>query len=75
MNYIDNHCCFRSEYEKGWDKAQRLTVSAKDNSTVVNGLSPFTGYEVSVIAKNGVGESNPSDPSEMAVTDEAGMNL
>ena len=60
------HC--RSEEESSWDDVISLPTPADTNHTQVTGLHPHMGYQVIVKAKNFVGFSPQSEPSDMVKT-------
>lgn len=55
---------------KNWIVGQEVNtnLSAKNISTVVESLRPYTSYQLRIVAVNDIGPSNPSEPSVHFIT-------
>ncbi|XP_052213906.1 tyrosine-protein phosphatase 99A-like isoform X2 [Dreissena polymorpha] len=54
--------------DNDWSKSRVLLVNSNTTSIVVRELTPFTYYQIHVIAKNALGNSAPSQPSSIFMT-------
>ncbi|XP_060555238.1 tyrosine-protein phosphatase 99A-like isoform X5 [Ruditapes philippinarum] len=65
LNYIIN---VKKISDEDWTKSRALLVDKNTTNIIVRGLIPNQGYQIRVIAKNALGNSEPSSESQIFMT-------